>query len=48
MMSVAKAAEMGAHFRSIDEYFQPPIPQNIFDVILQGRVSFLGPQPSQH
>jgi hypothetical protein len=33
-LSVAKAAEMGAHFRSIDNYFHPRIPQAIFDVIL--------------
>jgi hypothetical protein len=33
-VSVDKAAEMGAHFRSIDDYFRPRFPQAIFDVIL--------------
>jgi hypothetical protein len=33
-LSVAKAAEMGAHFRSIDDHFRPRIPQAICDVIL--------------
>jgi hypothetical protein len=33
-LSMAKAREMGTHFRSIDQYFRPRIPQELFDVIL--------------
>jgi hypothetical protein len=33
-LSIAKAAEMGTRFRYINEYFDPRIPQAIFDVIL--------------
>jgi hypothetical protein len=33
-LSITKAADMGANFRSIDQYFQKPIPQSIFDIIL--------------
>jgi hypothetical protein len=32
--SVAQAADMGPHFRPIDSYFPPPIPPELFDVIL--------------
>jgi hypothetical protein len=32
--SVAQAADMGTHFRSIDSYFPLPIPPELFDVIL--------------
>jgi hypothetical protein len=31
---IAKALEMGDHFRTIDQYFCPPIPPAIFDIIL--------------
>jgi hypothetical protein len=34
VLSIMKAAEMWANFRSIDQYFQRPIPQSIFDIIL--------------
>jgi hypothetical protein len=33
-LSITKAADMGGNFRSIDQYFQKPIPQSIFDIIL--------------
>jgi hypothetical protein len=33
-VSIAKALEMGEHFRTIDQYFRPPIPHAIFDIIL--------------
>jgi hypothetical protein len=32
--SVAQAADMGTHVRTIDTYFPPQIPQALFDVIL--------------
>jgi hypothetical protein len=31
---IAKAVDMGANFRYIDQYFPRHIPQSIFDVIL--------------
>jgi hypothetical protein len=34
VLSMAKAREMGTHFRSIDQYFKPRIPQELFNVIL--------------
>jgi hypothetical protein len=33
-VSVAQAADMGAHFRTINSYFPPTIPPVLFDVIL--------------
>jgi hypothetical protein len=33
-LSIAKALEMGAHFRPINQYFRPHIPPELFDVIL--------------
>jgi hypothetical protein len=33
-LSIAKASEMGAHFRTINQYFPQHIPQATFDVIL--------------
>ena len=33
-VSVAQAADMGAHFRTIDSYFPPTIPDTLFDIIL--------------
>jgi hypothetical protein len=33
-VSVAQAADMGANFRSIDSYFLPLIPPELFDGIL--------------
>jgi hypothetical protein len=33
-LSMAKAREMGTQFRSIDQYFRPRIPHELFDVIL--------------
>jgi hypothetical protein len=32
--SVAQAANMGTHFRTIDTYFPQQLPQALFDVIL--------------
>jgi hypothetical protein len=35
VVSVAQATDMmGAHFRTIDSYFPPTIPPDLFDVIL--------------
>jgi hypothetical protein len=33
-VSITKAADLGANFRSIDQYFQRPIPPEIFEIIL--------------
>jgi hypothetical protein len=41
--SVAQAADMGAHFRPIDSYFPPTIPQALFDVILG--IPYIPPEP---
>jgi hypothetical protein len=38
-ISIRQAADMGPNFRTIDEYFRPPIPQHIIDAICIRRTS---------